>query len=63
MDLDVALGSELVEDELLLRYVVGLELFAIEGSAKVVRFPIECDHHVKWNRKSQGRGGDGSLQW
>ena len=55
VDVDVALGSERVEGEFLFRYVVRLELFAIERAAEVVRLLIECDHHIKWDLKSQSR--------
>ena len=52
--LNVTGGGELVEDELLVRYVVGLDLLAVEGAVKVVRFQIKCDHHFERSPKFQG---------
>ena len=54
VDLDVADGSELVQDELLVRYVVRFELLAVEGAVKVVCFQIKRDHHFERSTKSQG---------
>ena len=53
VDLDVADGSELVEDELLVRNVVRLDLLAVECAFKVVRCLIKCDHHFERCPKSQ----------
>ena len=54
VDLDVAGGSELVEDEFLVRDVVRLQLLAVEGAVKVVRFQVERDHQLERSVKSQG---------